>query len=52
MQHFNACILAHKGIAVKEINVKTKTSLLQRSIQNNDVYYMKSIIFTQLPLIR
>ena len=34
MQHFNACILAHKGIVVKEIHdVKTKTSLLQRSIK-------------------
>ena len=32
MQHFNARILAYKGIAVEEIHVKTKTSLLQRSI--------------------
>ena len=33
MQHFKACILAHKGIVVKEIHVQTKTSLLQRSIK-------------------
>ena len=44
MQHFNACILAHKGIAVKEIQVKTKTSLLQRSMMAKGNKTMNYII--------
>ena len=33
MQHFNACNLAHKGIAVKEKHVKTKMAMGNKTMK-------------------